>query len=651
MTNIKLLKDKIIFDGHSDTREECETITLMCDNLAKSKDFKTVEYKDGYAEFERISNAKELKFPSALCDVTINFDSHITKVTSPDTYQWSTSGQTQSGLNAGSSGRTFTVTLEDGYIIDTVTNTDADDVSNITSNTFTSTLNGDGIPITFTITSKLAPYRFKHYRNPESLGGTPLNIVYSDTAPSDTSKLWVKSSVPSEITFGKDIESSLSNFVWLTNMLNSKHSLCVGVVGTKIYYFGGGSGSADKSIYVFDTETNTKSTTSATLPIAVVEAQAVAVGTKIYMFGGQNSSGTKLNTIYTINTETNTVTASSATLPSARKEMAISAVGTKIYLFGGYASSELNTICVFDTTTNNISTLSTTLPTASRNLIAGAIDKIIYIFDKSNKTIYTFDTETNSISTLSTTLPTPLTSTAIAVMGDKIYFVGGSDGVGYVTNVYMFDSTTNTVSITSSTVPLSKISNTSLGVVGSKIFSFGGYSSGSISRIFKSELKSSLSTNNIFVKESLTQNLFDLMSSPTRVEIGIDKVYKGNASNNAELCDAYLHDGTNWVNVNTGENYVEPTPSKSVTINVTNYSNAGDTIIINNGEPIDVATLYYANQTFNDVTSLIVNKQSGDVCYYIINGEQKDFANYYGENDLTDELQTGANTLELYFDD
>ena len=38
MTKIKLLDDRIIFDGHADTQRECETITLMCDNLAKSVD-------------------------------------------------------------------------------------------------------------------------------------------------------------------------------------------------------------------------------------------------------------------------------------------------------------------------------------------------------------------------------------------------------------------------------------------------------------------------------------------------------------------------------------------------------------------------------------------------------------------------------------
>lgn len=65
MTKIKMLNDRIIFDGHADTRQECETITLMCDNLAQSKDFKTIRYESGYAEFEKVGKTEELKFASA----------------------------------------------------------------------------------------------------------------------------------------------------------------------------------------------------------------------------------------------------------------------------------------------------------------------------------------------------------------------------------------------------------------------------------------------------------------------------------------------------------------------------------------------------------------------------------------------------------
>lgn len=172
MTKIKLLNDRIIFDGHADSRQECETITLMCDNLAKSNDFKTVRYESGYAEFEKVGKTEELKFMDN-ADVTINFDEHITKVTSnmnlsapppppmPTTATWTTSGENV-GVLFGSAYQVLNVILADGYVIDTVTGTetplsqDAQPItfSEITDNSFAFSLQ-NGADYTITITSKI----------------------------------------------------------------------------------------------------------------------------------------------------------------------------------------------------------------------------------------------------------------------------------------------------------------------------------------------------------------------------------------------------------------------------------------------------------------------------------------------------------------
>ena len=62
MTKIIITDNKVIFDGHSNTKEECENTTLLCNALKNSTDYKTIKYEDGYAEFEKIGIAKELKF-------------------------------------------------------------------------------------------------------------------------------------------------------------------------------------------------------------------------------------------------------------------------------------------------------------------------------------------------------------------------------------------------------------------------------------------------------------------------------------------------------------------------------------------------------------------------------------------------------------
>ena len=165
MTKIITSESRIIFDGHSRTKEECETISLACEELAKSDKFRTVKYGSGYAEFEKVGVARELKFVPQVGWCTINFDSHIKKVvaTSPQwttSYTWTTSGETQPASEdkflAVNYGQlvTFEVTLDDGYILNTVTLSEGCDetVESQTNNSFV-IKNGSGVlgsPITIT---------------------------------------------------------------------------------------------------------------------------------------------------------------------------------------------------------------------------------------------------------------------------------------------------------------------------------------------------------------------------------------------------------------------------------------------------------------------------------------------------------------------
>nr|DAO90281.1 MAG TPA: hypothetical protein [Caudoviricetes sp.] len=69
MNEIKILSDRIIIDGHADTREQCETATMLANLLsAQGSGFNCVEYRSGYAEFKKSDVVKladsELKFVS-----------------------------------------------------------------------------------------------------------------------------------------------------------------------------------------------------------------------------------------------------------------------------------------------------------------------------------------------------------------------------------------------------------------------------------------------------------------------------------------------------------------------------------------------------------------------------------------------------------
>lgn len=71
MTKITTYNRGIIIDGHADTKEECETITLLCNSLAKDENFKQVAYDKGYAAFEKIGKAEELMFDSSACETIL----------------------------------------------------------------------------------------------------------------------------------------------------------------------------------------------------------------------------------------------------------------------------------------------------------------------------------------------------------------------------------------------------------------------------------------------------------------------------------------------------------------------------------------------------------------------------------------------------
>lgn len=77
MTKITTYNRGIIIDGHADTKEECETITLLCNSLAKDENFKQVAYDDGYAAFEKIGKAERLRFAPPVghaTPITVNGD-------------------------------------------------------------------------------------------------------------------------------------------------------------------------------------------------------------------------------------------------------------------------------------------------------------------------------------------------------------------------------------------------------------------------------------------------------------------------------------------------------------------------------------------------------------------------------------------------
>lgn len=58
--NLKIIDNKVIFDGHAENSSDCHTLTLLCNLLEKNT--KTIDYKMGYAEFELEDVPSENRF-------------------------------------------------------------------------------------------------------------------------------------------------------------------------------------------------------------------------------------------------------------------------------------------------------------------------------------------------------------------------------------------------------------------------------------------------------------------------------------------------------------------------------------------------------------------------------------------------------------
>ncbi len=218
-------------------------------------------------------------------------------------------------------------------------------------------------------------------------------------------------------------------------------------------------------------EVDSAPTSAPVLPFggAITEMSAVAVGTKIYLFGGcPNNAGIATDAIHIYDTTTNTVSMATTTLPQALSDLAAVLVGTNIYLFSGYTHA----VYLFDTTTHNISILSTAINTSIDRVRAAAVGSNIYFCGTGSTTVYIFNTSTNAISSLSTALPTGTNITAMAAVGTKVYLFS----TAYT--IYVVDTTTGDIDTISAEIQNAVI-GMGVATIGTKIYLFGGKNTGS----------------------------------------------------------------------------------------------------------------------------------------------------------------------------
>jgi N-acetylneuraminic acid mutarotase len=388
------------------------------------------------------------------------------------------------------------------------------------------------------------------YGSGGSGSGGSLNIHYGDTAPEDTSKLWVKCAEPNDVVISSEIAQlpmtidliysdnaityytkhvRVGDFVYLFNRAfgetypilkynlktNELEKISVYLpnnnmgqgtfvsVGTDIYIFGGNG----NGVYVFDTINETFRLLSVTVGGSPYrEANAVAVGNKIYLFGG-TENGYQIDSIYIFDTETETVLKSPTTLSDKINRMGCVLFGTKVYLFGGY----------YRNSTSN---------------------------KGSSYKINIFDTETNTNRVL-TVLPRGLQDIACCLVGTKVYLFGGNSGSSATASnvIYVFDIDTETITTSNVTLPLADYTKIAV-LHGTDVYLLSGEQDPN--NIYKLALQTDLPSGTLQIIPTIGKNEFDLFGASPKVETGVGHVLLGNSDNHAEYVEAYLHNGETW---------------------------------------------------------------------------------------------------------
>ncbi len=206
--------------------------------------------------------------------------------------------------------------------------------------------------------------------------------------------------------------------------------------GGHVYAIGGRPTlTAGKRLERYTIETDTWTTLSP-MPTARAAATVAVIGNALYVMGGRTAnspcSGPALATVerYDIDTDT---WSTAAPLPAARSDFAAVAVGGKIFVFGGCDGFlRLADVDVYDPVTDMWSTTPSDLPAGPRFVLqAGRIGNLVYVIGGGDATgavtgrVEVYNTVKDTWSAAAP-MPTPRGESGVYSHGGRIYVPGGA---------------------------------------------------------------------------------------------------------------------------------------------------------------------------------------------------------------------------------
>lgn len=390
-------------------------------------------------------------------------------------------------------------------------------------------------------------------------GGAELNIAYGDTAPEDTSKLWVKTEEAPAVEVHDMNACRILSVALPEKMYEIKYA----VYGKKLFIFGYNQ-SATKSIYCYDAEDESKGfeLLTYTMPLYFRYSSFATVGDYIYLIGGESSQYSSNTTtsyqIYKLHLPTMEWTLLNKTLDTAVKDAKSVVVGSKIYLIGSLSYSQ--SIYCFNTETEDFTLLTAKTTAKLREPGCALVGTDIYIFGghTSNTATTTYanclDTTSDTITSL-TNVPGKRGGMGCAAVGDKIYLLGGKDNAGYYYDtVYSYNVSSKkylqeTYNLTEGKFNMATLSD------GANIYLLGGYCKKANYNYGTTDIEEvavvqPLDKDVLWIRTASGSPYFQLLKErPLQITPSVYGVYKGNAEGKAELVEAALYKNGAWTNV------------------------------------------------------------------------------------------------------
>lgn len=448
--------------------------------------------------------------------------------------------------------------------------------------------------------------------------GAELNIHYGDTAPEDTSKLWVKTAEPESVEISPDF--GYGEVVQTTGV---KSGFPISTVtcedGDYLYVV------VSKTVKKYNKKTLEFISDVATLSTNSVQSILIYQGILYFIIGlfenGQyaNYFGVKLHS-YDLKTNIeNTLTGllyhDGGHIKLYNNKIYIIGGGYNYYPHNGGSTGYYNgnAISIYDISLKMIEKITFSYSYQKNNsIIIGNRAFVFGGYNNSNSstvynTISCVNLDTKTVTKCNAVLPIATYNMGVSNLGNYIYLSGG-----YNTSqaVYRYDTINDTIEQLNVTLDHARttcatfFNDTELYLLGSNAI------------VDKLQIDVPLSNTKLKIISDWLNNQFAVVNNNSaKVMIGVNKAFKGDENNKAKEVTAYVFDGVNWRNLNgeiTLTKLYAPKISisgKTLTItndgrngsHVTNYKvyNEGTLLTTITATTLDLTTVITANGTYN----------------------------------------------------